>query len=79
MNLWRKVFPKYNCRWCKDTGVLESMFHIGVCHHCRNLRDEIREAAAKLQKCECEPFHLVSIGDTINCAHCGVCWGVGPT
>lgn len=32
-SLWRKLFPKYDCRYCKDTGVEESGYTISVCRH----------------------------------------------
>ena len=31
MSLWRKLFPKYNCRRCRDTFVVSGLGYIARC------------------------------------------------
>lgn len=40
MSLWRKLFPKYNCRKCRDTFILESQYAMSRCD-CEGSRDSI--------------------------------------
>lgn len=40
MSLWRRLFPKYDCRRCKDTHILESQYAMSRCD-CEGSRVEI--------------------------------------
>lgn len=76
MSFWRSIFPKYKCRWCKDTGVASDSRTIAVCSHCRDISAEIHDARERIRQCNCVPFGLVSKeGGAICCAKCGIRWG----
>lgn len=77
MSLWRQLFPKYKCRPCKDSGVLDDGLTVSVCHHCRDLETEIRAAVKALVKCDCQPFSLETQrgNGRVVCIHCGTKWG----
>lgn len=77
MNLWRKIFPKYDCKFCQDTGVEHDCYSIRVCRH-RDMAQEMRGLTLSFAKCVCKPFKLIQdSGSHFVCATCGVTWGKG--
>lgn len=75
MNLWRKLFPKYKCKWCRDTGVQSDGRTIAACRHCRDIDAEVKAMREKLAFCQCKPLRLSSQGGAVCCDHCGIKWG----
>ncbi len=49
MNFWRKLFPKYNCRRCKDTLVVYGQYFIARCD-CPGSIEATRRASEEFWK-----------------------------
>lgn len=49
MSLWRKLFPKYACRRCRDTFVVEGRYFIARCD-CPAAEAELHRHLQELSK-----------------------------
>jgi hypothetical protein len=77
-SLWRRLFPKYKCKHCRDSGVLQDRHSIGICHYCRDIEAEIREASGLF--CTHGPGMTATqqSDGRVVCDVCGKVWGFTP-